>query len=83
MKTINTCCGSHVRRRVPTVKIALPPNPKVKGGVAVIYLGSGNINLKGSGTESIYYASDHYRHFRVFAEDADSILRSPNIILKP
>ncbi len=83
MKIINTCCGSNVRKRVPTEKTPSPPNPKVKGGVAVIFIGSGNINLIGPGTGSIYYASDHHRHFRVFAEDADSIVRNPYVILKP
>jgi len=83
MKTISTCCGSHVRRKTETVKEPLIPNPVVKNGVNLIYVGSGNINLKGAGTGSVYHASDHSRHFRVYNEDKDSILRNQYIILKP
>ena len=83
MKTVNTCCGSFARQKVKIVKTSLPSNPKVQGGVAVIYLGSGNIKLTGAGTKLAYHASDHHRHFRVFAEDAESILTNPMIIHKP
>lgn len=83
MKTVNTCCGSFARQKVKIIKTPIPPNPKVQGGVALIFLGSGDIKLTGSGTKSIYYASDHHRHFRVFADDAKSILRNPMIIHKP
>lgn len=83
MKTINTCCGSYIKRNTKTIKTPLPPNPKVNGGIAVIYIGSGNASYKGSGTGSVYYASDHDRHFKIFSEDAESILKKPDIILKP
>jgi hypothetical protein len=83
MKIVNTCCGSYFRKNEATIKKPLPPNPKVQGGIAVIYLGSGNISIKGSATESVYHASDHSRHFRVYAEDIDSVLRNPDIIRKP
>ncbi len=81
--TNNACCGSYLKRRVTKVKSLLPANPKVQGGVAVIYLGAGDISVKGNETGSDYYASDHSRHFKVYAEDADSVLRHSSIILKP
>lgn len=77
------CCGGHVRRRVQVAEPSLPPNPKVQGGVAVIYLGAGNIAVKGESTGAVYHASDHRRHFRVYTEDARSILRHRGFILKP
>jgi hypothetical protein len=83
MRTTNTCCGSNLRKRITTVKTPLLPNPKIPGGIAVIYLGSGNISVKGTGSASVYHASDHNRHFRIYTEDADSILKRPDIILKP
>ena len=77
------CCGGDVRRRVVAVQQTLPPNPKIQGGVAVIYLGAGNIAVKGETTGAVYHASDHRRHLRVHTEDADSILRHRGFILKP
>ena len=83
MKTINTCCGAYVKHHEKTIKTPLPPNPKVTGGIAVIYIGSGNARYKGSGTGSVYHVSDHSRHFKIYSEDAESILKKPDIILKP
>jgi len=83
MKTINTCCGSFVRRTVKTITVPLPPNPKVRGGISVIYLGAGDVSIKGLVTGSVYYASDHSRHFRVYSDDMDSVLRPPYVIRKP
>lgn len=83
MKTVNTCCGSFARKKVKIIKTPLPPNPKVQGGISVIFLGSGDIKLTGAITKSVYYASDHHRHFKIFKEDAESIMKDPMIIHKP
>lgn len=83
MTKINTCCGAHIRRSITSDKGPLPPNPQVNKGVAVIYVGSGNFKIKGNDPGTIYYASDHYRHFKVFEEDAALVLKNRDIILKP
>lgn len=83
MKKINTCCGSHIRNESKKVKIPVLPNPKLIKGVSVIYIGTGNFKIKGTVTKAVYYASDHSRHFKVYPEDADSVLFDPNIILEP
>jgi hypothetical protein len=72
-----------VRRQVSSRNSLLPANPKVNGGVAVIYLGSGDITIKGEHTGKNYYASDHRRQFKVHSEDSDSILRHRHFIRKP
>lgn len=79
----NSCCGSYSKQKVEKVKEQIPPNPKVHGGIALIYVGSGRKSFKGHATGSVYYVSDHLRHFRVYTEDADSILRKASIIRKP
>lgn len=83
MKAINTCCGSFARQKIKSVKTPIPPNPTVQGGVAVIFVGSGVIKLIGAATKSVYHASDHHRHLRIFKEDADSILNNKMMIYKP
>jgi hypothetical protein len=83
MRTKNTCCGSNLRRRINTEKIPVLPNPKVQGGIAVIYIGAGNISFTGAVTHAIYYASDHSRHFKVHTEDAAALLKTQDIILRP
>ncbi len=82
-ETNSGCCGSYVRQRIAKEKQPILPNPKIKAGVNVIYLGSGNFSIKGLGTNTIYYASDHSRHFKIYAEDEDSVLRESSLILKP
>ena len=83
MSDNSSCCGGHPRRRVHSVQQSLPPNPIIHGGVTIIYLGSGNITIKGANTGIPYYASDHRRQFKVHTEDAKSILRHRNFILNP
>lgn len=83
MKKINTCCGAAIRHRVVTAKKIIPQNPKVQNGVAVIYLGEGYKELKGAKSGLVYYASDHHRHFKIAAVDADFLLQNNNVILKP
>lgn len=83
MKTINTCCGSFTRRRVAILKEPVQPNPKVYKGVAVIFVGQGSISIKGTASGSVYYASDHHRHFKVFNEDSKDVLKRKDVILDP
>ena len=83
MKKINTCCGSYIRHESKKVKIPVLPNPQLINGVSVIYIGAGNFKIKGVATKAVYYASDHSRHFKVYPEDADSVLLDSNIILQP
>jgi hypothetical protein len=82
-ETNSGCCGSYLRQRVVKEKHPILPNPKIKVGINVIYLGAGNISIKGEGTNTIYYASDHSRHFRIYAEDEASVLSKSSVILKP
>jgi hypothetical protein len=83
MKTTHShCCGSYKIKRTPIERIPLPPNPKIAKGVALIYLGAGAVKLKGEATKSIYHASDHHRHFKVYPEDLDSVLDQASIILQ-
>jgi len=78
----SSCCGSNLKRSKPAVA-PIPTNPKVQRGKAVIYLGTGAFRIKGAESGNIYHASDHQRHFSVEAADLPSVLRNPNIILKP
>lgn len=84
MKMINSpCCGSYSKRKVVKEKESIPPNPKINGGIALIYVGSGKKSFTGKATGAIYYVSDHMRHFNAHKEDADDILRNPAVIRKP
>jgi hypothetical protein len=83
MAVNRSCCGGHVRQRVRPVPSSLPPNPIIHNGVNIIYLGSGNISIKGDNTGVTYYASDHRRQFKVYPEDAKSVLRQRHLILSP
>ena len=79
----NSCCGSYSKQKIVQEKEPLPANPKISGGVALIYVGSGTTSFKGHATGSLYHVSDHSRHFRAHAEDADSLLSNRTIIRKP
>jgi hypothetical protein len=83
MANYSPCCGGNAKRRVHRAQSPLPPNPTIHGGVKMIYLGSGNTTIKGENSGITYYASDHRRQFKVYAEDAKSILRQPHFILSP
>lgn len=83
MAVNKSCCGGYVRQRVRPVQSSLPPNPIIHGGINVIYLGSGNITIKGDNTGVTYYVSDHRRQFKVYTKDAASILRQRHFILSP
>jgi len=84
MKAMNNgCCGSYSTQKVIKEKEPIPANPKISRGVPLIYVGSGKKSFKGKATDSVYYVSDHFRHFRVHPEDAVSILSNGGIIRKP
>ncbi len=82
MKTINTCCGANIQRKAATHK-KLPANPVISKGMDVIYIGAGDFKIRSKIRDAVYYASDHRRHFKIYADDAGSVLANPNIILKP
>lgn len=71
------CCGDALphphpaRRGAPT---ALPRNPSVASGVALVFLGAGKMVVKGRGSGLTYYVSEHRRHFVARREDVNGIL---------
>ncbi len=79
----NLCCGSYSPQKKLNKKEFIPSNPKIKGGVALIYVGAGKKKFKGMATGFVYHVSDHSRHFNVHTEDADALLNDPAIIRKP
>ncbi len=83
MKTYSNCCGGQVRRQDRSIKEPLPTNPQIRGGMQILFIGTGNIRVKGNGTGSVYYASDHRRHLKVYKEDSESFLSKKYFILKP
>lgn len=77
------CCGGTLRRRRVQNRTPLPPNPRLKEGVDVVYLGSGDVSIVGEVTKLNYFASDHRRHLRVASDDAPGILRRRDFIQAP
>lgn len=78
------CCGGAVptpprRRR----RIALPRNPAVKNGVALVFLGAGKTVVQGRGSGLTYYVSEHRRHFVARADDVPGILVDPAFLERP
>ncbi len=83
-KTIKSgCCGTYHNKKKPKVIENIPDNPKVAGGIAVIYVGSGYIKIDGAQSGFTYHASDHNRHFAVAHEDIDFVMKTKDIIYKP
>jgi hypothetical protein len=77
------CCGQPASRRKARPKVAvLPDNPAPKDGVAMIYLGSGQREVRGSESGLRYYVGDSRRHFRADQSDVDKLLRSREFMLK-
>ncbi|MBN8570399.1 MAG: hypothetical protein J0M18_12275 [Ignavibacteria bacterium] len=82
MNEQNFCCGKIPQRKNIEEK-ELPDNPEVSAGVAVVYLGSGYLEVKGISSGLIYYVSDHRRKFLAREDDLKSILKRKDFILKP
>lgn len=83
--TFNGCCGqptrARSRRRGPAER--LPPNPTPKGGVPMIFLGSGRRDVRAHGSGLTYVVGSQRRHFRAHPDDVDVLLRNRDFILRP
>lgn len=77
------CCGQPAPRRRRPAPPALPPNPKVTGGIRLLYLGGGAQQIRGPATGLVYHASEHRRMFTAHAEDAPALARRRDVILAP
>jgi len=79
----SACCGYPTRRRRPEKPPALPPNPPVRNGRRLLYLGVGTDMLRGSVSGLVYHVSDHQRRVTVDVSDVPGLLRRRNVILAP
>jgi hypothetical protein len=77
------CCGQPRRQRRPKDRPLLPPNPKVREGVRLLYLGVGEQRLQGRSTDLVYHVSQYRRLFKADVEDASALLRRRDLILAP
>ena len=76
------CCGGMPRgRRVPRKRI--PANPVLRGGVRMIYVGSGYRSIDGRASGLRYHLSDHRRQFRIDPADVNQFLRNRYFMLEP
>ena len=78
------CCGqlgkNRARRPAPA---KLPDNPNPPGGVRVIYVGAGYVEVNGAASGLTYILADHRRHFLAHPTDVDKLLSSRDFILPP
>ena len=82
---VSGCCGQPSARRARAAPEAerLPRNPRVTGGVSLLYLGSGRKDFTGSVSNLTYVVSDHRRKFVVHPDDAPALLKKRFVILEP
>ena len=82
--TLNGCCGQMGKRRARHAPPEpLPDNPKPDGGVRMIYVGSGRVEVKGAHSGLTYILADYRRPFRAHPGDVNQLLRSRDFILQP
>lgn len=79
----SACCGYPTRRRRPDKAPAPPPNPTVRKGRRLLYLGVGTQMLRGSASGLAYHVSDHHRRVTVDVSDVSGLLRRRDVILAP
>lgn len=79
----SACCGYPRRRRRPDKAPALPPNPTVRNGRRLLYLGVGTDMLRGSVSGHVYHVSDQQRRVTVDVSDVSGLLRRRDVILAP
>lgn len=78
------CCGQTPKRRPKRVSSEkLPANPNPKGGVRIIYVGSGYAEVKAKASGLTYTVADYRRHFRAHPDDVNQLLRSRDFMLEP
>lgn len=77
------CCGHPVRKtRVRSTRAELPPNPAVRGGTRLLYIGAGDVTIVGQ-SRLTYHFSEHRRLVTVREEDARLLLQRRDIIIAP
>ena len=81
--TTSTCCGGTPQRRSARHIDPLPPNPTVSGGVRLIYLASGDREVKGRASGLTYFVSSTRRYLTVDRDDAAQFLGDRAFIRKP
>jgi len=79
------CCGQPPSRRPRAAKEAerLPRNPKLSGGVRLLYLGSGRKDFPGPQSGLTYVVSETRRKFVAHRDDAGALLKNRFVILEP
>ena len=77
------CCGQIPPKRNNKKEKILPENPGTSKGMELIYLGAGDMKIKGKASGLIYYVSNHQRRFKAEAGDVSDILKMSEFILKP
>ena len=77
------CCGQIPKPRKTINLKSLPENPVAVKGVELIYLGSGDMKIRGKASGLIYYVSDHRRRFKAEAGDVSDIVNGIDFIYKP
>jgi hypothetical protein len=81
--TIEGCCGQPTtRRRARPSPEPLPANPSPAGGIAMVYIGSGNREVAGPRSGLTYFVGGQRRHFRAHPDDVDGLVRRREFILK-
>lgn len=77
------CCGHPKRRRRAPESVHLPPNPRVTGGVRLLFVGVDAHHFEGTATGETYHVSPGRRFLTVHPEDAPSLLRLRDVVLAP
>jgi len=85
VRRFSGCCGQPVRHRrsIASPTAALPANPKMPGGVRLLYLGSGLQSLRGQRSDLMYHVSEQRRWFTASPDDVNAFLRRRDVILAP
>ncbi len=78
------CCGQPGKRqKKEKPDEVLPANPKVEGGVRLLYLGSGRRDFDGASTGLHYVVSDRRRSFAAHPDDVPALMRNRFVIPAP
>jgi hypothetical protein len=79
-----SCCGqpSRRRRKGPAPE-PLPPNPVVRPGRRLLYLGEGAERIDHMPSGHTYHVGDHRRHLVAHVDDVPRLLTRRDFILAP